>query len=166
MRNRLKPVYFLAFFLAACSLLAWAAAPSTSETPADSWPCYGQDAGGIRSSRLTQITRQNAPQLKVAWTFHTGDVSEGGGGRNAAALGPISERPVKPAYATVPDTIPAGITCPPRLPSSTISPSWALPSTTTIASTWRAASCAPTTPARALSAGAGTLCPRIPPLEP
>src|SRR5437879_11264210 len=81
MRNRRKPVYFLALFLAACSLLAWAAAPSASENPADSWPCYGHDAGGMRYSPLTQINRENVSQLKVAWTFHTGDISEGGGRR-------------------------------------------------------------------------------------
>ena len=86
MRNRRKPVYFLALFLAACSLLAWAAAPSASENPADSWPCYGHDAGGMRYSPLTQINRENVSQLKVAWTFHTGDISEGGGRRKRSGL--------------------------------------------------------------------------------
>lgn len=49
------------------------------DTAADSWPYYGHDAGGMRYSPLTQINRENVAQLKVVWTFHTGDVSEGGG---------------------------------------------------------------------------------------
>src|SRR6059058_1042145 len=86
MRNRRKPVYFLALFLAACSLLAWAAAPSASENPADSWPCYGHDAGGMRYSPLSQINRENVAQLKVAWTFHTGDISDGSGKSNRSGF--------------------------------------------------------------------------------
>jgi quinoprotein glucose dehydrogenase len=45
----------------------------------DDWPCYGHDAGGMRYSPLTQINRGNAGQLKVAWVFHTGDISDGNG---------------------------------------------------------------------------------------
>jgi quinoprotein glucose dehydrogenase len=48
---------------------------------ADDWPAYGHDAGGMRYSPLTQINRENVSQLKVAWTFHTGDISDGSGGR-------------------------------------------------------------------------------------
>jgi quinoprotein glucose dehydrogenase len=47
----------------------------------DDWPVYGHDAGGMRFSPLTQITRENVAQLKVTWTFHTGDISDGSGGR-------------------------------------------------------------------------------------
>ncbi len=43
------------------------------------WAYYGHDAGGTRYSPLTQINRENVSQLKVAWTFHTGDVSDGSG---------------------------------------------------------------------------------------
>src|SRR5947208_11184359 len=86
MRNRRKPVYFLALFLAACSLLAWAAGRPASADPAGSWPCYGHDAGGMRYSPLTQINRENVSQLKVAWTFHTGDISEGGGRRKRSGF--------------------------------------------------------------------------------
>jgi quinoprotein glucose dehydrogenase len=43
------------------------------------WPSYGRDPGGMRYSPLTQIDRQNVAQLKVAWVFHTGDVSDGRG---------------------------------------------------------------------------------------
>jgi quinoprotein glucose dehydrogenase len=31
----------------------------------------------MRYSPLTEINRQNVTQLKVAWTFHTGDISRG-----------------------------------------------------------------------------------------
>jgi quinoprotein glucose dehydrogenase len=41
------------------------------------WPNYGNDSGGMRFSPLTQINRENVSQLKVAWTFHTGDISDG-----------------------------------------------------------------------------------------
>ncbi len=37
------------------------------------WPFYGHDAGGMRYSPLTEISRSNVSSLKVAWTFHTGD---------------------------------------------------------------------------------------------
>jgi quinoprotein glucose dehydrogenase len=41
------------------------------------WPNYGNDPGGMRYSPLSQINRENVSKLKVAWTFHTGDVSDG-----------------------------------------------------------------------------------------
>jgi quinoprotein glucose dehydrogenase len=41
------------------------------------WPNYGNDPGGMRYSPLDQITRENVSRLKVAWIFHTGDVSDG-----------------------------------------------------------------------------------------
>jgi glucose dehydrogenase len=37
------------------------------------WPAYGRDAGGSRYSPLTQINRNNVKNLKVAWTYRTGD---------------------------------------------------------------------------------------------
>ena len=52
----------------------------------DDWPVYGHDAGGMRFSPLTQITRENVAQLKVAWTFHTGDISDGSGGRKRSGF--------------------------------------------------------------------------------
>jgi quinoprotein glucose dehydrogenase len=63
---------------AACVALA-AQTPSTTAA-ADGWPFYGHDAGGMRYSPLTQMTRDNVPHLKVAWVFHTGDISEGKSG--------------------------------------------------------------------------------------
>jgi quinoprotein glucose dehydrogenase len=74
-------------FLVACALLTWAAIPSPTDTSSDdSWPFYGHDAGGMRYSRLTQINRTNVSQLKLAWTFHTGDISEGSGRRKRSGF--------------------------------------------------------------------------------
>lgn len=41
------------------------------------WPNYGNDPGGMRYSQLAQINRENVAKLKVSWTFHTGDISQG-----------------------------------------------------------------------------------------
>jgi quinoprotein glucose dehydrogenase len=41
------------------------------------WPDYGHDPGGTRYSPLTQINRSNVSKLKVAWVYHTGDLSDG-----------------------------------------------------------------------------------------
>jgi quinoprotein glucose dehydrogenase len=45
----------------------------------DDWAYYGHDAGGTRYASLTQINRENVAKLKVAWVFHTGDISDGSG---------------------------------------------------------------------------------------
>src|SRR4029077_10607484 len=45
--------------------------------PSGEWPSYGNDPGGQRYSPLDHINRDNVAQLKVAWTYHTGDVSNG-----------------------------------------------------------------------------------------
>jgi len=42
------------------------------------WPYYGGDAGAQRFSPLLHINRDNVSQLKVAWVYHTGDISNGG----------------------------------------------------------------------------------------
>jgi len=57
-----------------------AAAEPTDHAAAD-WPFYGGDAGGSRYSLLTQIDKNNVAQLKIAWEYHTGDVSDGSDGR-------------------------------------------------------------------------------------
>ncbi len=60
------------------SLPARSAAASTSlEAPPGrdkDWTAYGGTQAGQRYSTLNQITPDNANQLTVAWTFHTGDV--------------------------------------------------------------------------------------------
>ncbi len=44
---------------------------------AQEWPAYAGDSGGSKYSRLKQINRDNVKRLKVAWTYHTGDISDG-----------------------------------------------------------------------------------------
>ena len=52
----------------------------------DDWRYYGHDAGGMRYSPLAQINRENVATLKVAWTFHVGDISDGSGGKKRSGL--------------------------------------------------------------------------------
>jgi quinoprotein glucose dehydrogenase len=49
------------------------AAPATD----GSWAFYGHDAGGQRFSPLSQVNAANVAGLKLAWTFHTGDIADG-----------------------------------------------------------------------------------------
>ena len=44
---------------------------------AQEWPNYSNDTGGSKYSPLKQIDRANVGNLRVAWTYHTGDVSDG-----------------------------------------------------------------------------------------
>ena len=62
------------FLMAAIALLAAAEAPRSA---AGDWAFYGGDAGGSRYSQLDQINKANVAELKPAWEFHTGDVSDG-----------------------------------------------------------------------------------------
>src|SRR5580704_10360555 len=59
--------------------IARAQSPNSAGATKSDWPYYGHDAGGTRYSPLTQINRENVTNLKVAWTFHTGDISDGSG---------------------------------------------------------------------------------------
>jgi quinoprotein glucose dehydrogenase len=54
------------------------------------WPYYGGDPGGARFSPLKQINRRNVHKLKVAWVYHTGDISDG------------SKHPRKSAFESTP----------------------------------------------------------------
>src|SRR5215207_8905705 len=58
------------------SLLAWALLP-VGRLSAQEWPHYGGDTGGSKYSPLDSINRSNVGNLKVAWTFNTGDLSDG-----------------------------------------------------------------------------------------
>ncbi|HEV9035669.1 MAG TPA: pyrroloquinoline quinone-dependent dehydrogenase [Puia sp.] len=49
---------------------------ATAQTPEGSWSVYGQDAGGMRYTSLTQINDRNVTQLKPAWTFRTGELKK------------------------------------------------------------------------------------------
>ena len=56
----------------------WVAVAGLAATlGAQEWRYYGGDSGGSKYSRLDQINRGNVTKLKVAWTFHTGDWSDG-----------------------------------------------------------------------------------------
>jgi quinoprotein glucose dehydrogenase len=43
------------------------------------WAYVGHDAGGMRYSPLKQINVDNVKNLRVAWTYHVGDISDGKG---------------------------------------------------------------------------------------
>jgi quinoprotein glucose dehydrogenase len=45
--------------------------------PDGGWPAYGGDEGGTRYSPLTVITPSNVGELRVAWTFRTGEMGQG-----------------------------------------------------------------------------------------
>jgi quinoprotein glucose dehydrogenase len=68
--------------------MAQSSHPTAGSAPgsADDWPYYGHDAGGTRYSPLSQINRENVATLKVAWTFHVGDISDGSGGKKRSGL--------------------------------------------------------------------------------
>ena len=73
--------------VALASLLFTAAVgvPLSAAEPTDGgiadWTYYGGDPGGSRYSPLTQINKSNVAELKVAWEYHTGDVSDGSDNR-------------------------------------------------------------------------------------
>src|ERR1700735_4360198 len=86
----------VALLLMVCStervVLAQAPKPTkpTALEAGDDWAYYGHDAGGMRYSPLKQINRENVAKLKVAWTYHTGDISDG------------KERPKRSGFETTP----------------------------------------------------------------
>ncbi|MGH9658906.1 MAG: pyrroloquinoline quinone-dependent dehydrogenase [Bryobacteraceae bacterium] len=57
---------------------------------AQDWPVYGGDPGGTKHSALKQIDRSNVARLRVAWTYRTGDMSDG------------KTYPVRSAFETTP----------------------------------------------------------------
>ena len=73
--------------VALASLLFTAAVgvPLSAAEPTDGgiadWTYHGGDPGGSRYSPLTQINKSNVAELKVAWEYHTGDVSDGSDNR-------------------------------------------------------------------------------------
>jgi len=54
-----------------------AAACSRRRATSSDWPVTGGDAGNTRYSSLAQIDRSNVGRLRVAWTYHTGDMPAG-----------------------------------------------------------------------------------------
>ena len=87
-RQLFRSLFITALGVATVAAGSSALAQSTSETD---WPAYGNDPGGMRYSRLTQVDRDNVSKLKVAWTFHAGDISDGsnGGKRSGFETTPI-----------------------------------------------------------------------------
>jgi len=84
MRNRFgrsAPLCVLAFASCIASISLSAQKASDSD-----WPYYGGDAGGMRYSRLIQINPKNVSSLKIAWIFHTGDVSDGKHGKQRSGF--------------------------------------------------------------------------------
>jgi quinoprotein glucose dehydrogenase len=71
--------------LAGCACAAYAQNEAGNKAETD-WPAYGNDADGMRYSSLRQIDASNVAKLRVAWTFHTHDVSDGSNGRKRSGL--------------------------------------------------------------------------------
>jgi quinoprotein glucose dehydrogenase len=63
-----------------------AQAPGSRDDSANEWPAYGRDAGGSRSSPLTQISRENVAGLTVAWQYRTGETEARFATRNGTSL--------------------------------------------------------------------------------
>ncbi len=68
-----------------CSALASAAVLGQVSGNGD-WPNYGNDPGGMRFSKLTEINRDNVSTLKLAWVFHAEDISFGSGGKKRSGF--------------------------------------------------------------------------------
>src|SRR5579862_6214638 len=68
-------------FLLLCILQGGCRSGVTRDTgaPAAEWPSYGNNPENSRYSPLTEITPATVGHLKVAWIYHTGDVSDGKG---------------------------------------------------------------------------------------
>src|SRR5256885_7732464 len=66
------------------ALLVLASGPVRAQ---DDWRTTGNDPGNTRYSHLAQINTGNVAQLKVAWTYHTGDLA-------ANARGEIQATPI------------------------------------------------------------------------
>ena len=75
------PLWYLTLTVGLVSLVPCARGQTGSE-----WPNYGNDSGGMRHSPLSLINRENVAQLKVAWVFHTGDISDGHDGRKRSSF--------------------------------------------------------------------------------
>lgn len=76
----------IAALVCAAIPIAIAQSPHSLGASGEDWRFYGHDAGGTRYSPLAQINRANVAKLKVAWVFHTDDISDGTGGRKRSSL--------------------------------------------------------------------------------
>jgi quinoprotein glucose dehydrogenase len=64
----------VACFLAITVASATAQKAAEGPAPDKGWPNYGNDAGGGRYTPIRQINEGNVGQLKVAWTYRTGEL--------------------------------------------------------------------------------------------
>jgi quinoprotein glucose dehydrogenase len=73
-------------FLLSSAVAAQVSILEPANRPVEDWPNYGGDPGGSRYSRLTEINKSNVGELKVAWEYHTRDISDGSDGRRKSAF--------------------------------------------------------------------------------
>ncbi|MGA0558965.1 pyrroloquinoline quinone-dependent dehydrogenase [Larkinella sp. VNQ87] len=66
--------FWTTVFLYLLKTTLWAQPLPTAPAASVEWPAYGNDAGGMRFSPLKQINTGNVKQLRVAWTFRTGEL--------------------------------------------------------------------------------------------
>jgi len=62
---------------AVASLMLLACTLASPAEPDASWRHYGADAGGTRFSPHSQINPGNVHELRQAWVYRTGDISDG-----------------------------------------------------------------------------------------
>ncbi len=82
----MKEAFVRFVFLLVCSALFPQSATKATSSQTSEWPNYGNDPGGMRYSSLSQINNANVTTVKVAWTFHTGDISDGKGERRRSGF--------------------------------------------------------------------------------
>ncbi|MCB0685347.1 MAG: PQQ-binding-like beta-propeller repeat protein, partial [Saprospiraceae bacterium] len=63
----------LKFILPFALLAFWSCQEKNQSVPTVNWSNYQGDAGSNQSSPLQQINKQNVKNLKVAWTYQSGD---------------------------------------------------------------------------------------------
>ncbi|WP_298287858.1 pyrroloquinoline quinone-dependent dehydrogenase [Novosphingobium sp.] len=67
---------------------------ATTEADATGWPSYGGQSSSTKYSALDQINRSNVARLKLAWTWHSGEMADGS---DPAVESTVSE--MTPIYA-------------------------------------------------------------------
>src|SRR5919106_498318 len=75
-RGRLRQVVLLSALVAALAASARSTEVDSQKADRDQWPAYGGDPGGTRYSTLDQVTRENVEDLRVAWTYRTGELGQ------------------------------------------------------------------------------------------
>ncbi|MGV3558810.1 MAG: pyrroloquinoline quinone-dependent dehydrogenase [Larkinella arboricola] len=64
-----RTLFWITYFAGFLALNGFAQSTQNQE-----WPAYGNDPGGMRYSPLKQINTENVKQLRVVWTFRTGEL--------------------------------------------------------------------------------------------